>query len=127
MSLFSRMFQQTFVPHLMHWHGDPIEIQNKGEDDYLAIDQALVSDDMQVERQTEFGVELITVRYVQLVTNPSHQNYSGIESVLVDAKARINGCRYTVEETSEGDHGMQLLHLKRVGRAKIAGRQVYGR
>ena len=128
MSLFSEIFQQTFVPQLMLWHGDPLEIQNKGDEEFKCVPSALVSDDKQVERQTgDFAVELITARYVQLVTNPAHQNFSGFESVLVDAKVKIGSSRYTVEETSEGDHGMQLLHLKRVGRAKIASRQVYGR
>ena len=127
MSLFSELFQQTFVPHLMLWHGDPLEIQNKGDAEFAVVTHALVSDDMQKERQTgDFAVELVTMRYVQLVTIPEHQNFSGFESVLVDAKVRIGNCRYTVEETSEGDHGMELLHLKRIGRAKIAGRQVYG-
>lgn len=111
----------------MLWHGDPLEIQNKGDEEFTLVRQALVSDDRQVERQSgDFATELVTVRYVQLVTNPEHENFSGFESVLVDSKVKIGNCRYTVEETSEGDHGMELLHLKRVGRAKLASRQVYG-
>lgn len=127
MSLFSRLFQQTFLPHLMHWHGDPIKVRNKGETDFVTVKHALVSDDKQIERRTgDFTVELITVRYVQIVTNAAHRNYSGIPSVLIDANIKIEDCRYIVEETSEGDHGMELLQLKRVGRAKLASRQVYG-
>ena len=126
MSLFSSLYQQTFVPHLMHWHSDPIEIQNKGQASFTRVAYALVSDDKQIERSQEgFAVELVTVRYVQIVTNPNHVNFSGFESVLIDAKIKINGCNYLVEESSEGDHGMELLNLKRVGRAKLASRQVY--
>ena len=127
MSLFSGLWQATFLPHLMHWHSDPVEIQNKGEDEFTLVRFALVSDDKQVERQAgDYAVELVTVRYVQIVTNPNHENFSGFLSVLIDAKLRIGGCRYIVEETSEGDHGMEMLHLKRTGRAKLASRQVYG-
>lgn len=126
MSLFSELFQQTFVPHLMLWHGDPAEIQNKGQAEFVTVDHALISDDKQMERRVgDFAIELITVRYMQIVTNPDHPNYSGLDSVLVDAKVRIGSCRYIVEETSEGDHGMELLHLKRTGRAKLAARQGY--
>lgn len=127
MSLFSEMYKRNFVPHLMHWHSDCAEIQNKGEQEFREVRQALISDDQQVERTSSDGmvVELVTLRYMQIVTCPNHPNFSGFESVLVDAKVRIDGSRYIVEETSEGDHGMQKLDLKRTGRAKLASRQVY--
>lgn len=135
MSLFSELYQSSFVPTLVAWHGDAVLYwptdTNPEDDPAIELCNVLVSDERRERRRSgDFAVEMVTVRSIQLVTNNEICEFSGVTHPQQNATIGIvKGCdtlKYTVESVIDGDHGMAALSLKRTGRIMIGDREVVG-
>lgn len=135
MSLFSDLYQSVFMPALVAWHGDPILYwptdTDPEIDEPIKLCNALVSDEMRERRRSgDYGVEMVTTRAVQLVTNNEHCEFSGVthpqQNATIGIAKQCETLRYTVESVIDGDNGMAALSLKRTGRIIVGDREIVG-
>lgn len=116
MSLFSDLWQASFMPTLLHWHSDRIFYRPlDAEQIPLEICEALVGGE-EVKRRRE-GEDLVSVttRAVQFCCDPCDARFSGIanpqQNAVIEIKDNGKVSKYVIEKVTEGDSGMVICHL----------------
>ena len=134
MSRFDDLFAASAAPLLADWFGGCVEYREldldekaKGHEIHLAI----VGEETKERRRVDdYENELVNVRTVSIITDPTASNFSGVRRPRQNATIIItDACEkkiYDVEEVLLGAGGFHDLKLKRINRIALGARDRLG-